>query len=67
MELNPKTEIPALLGLTEVCRIIRRSRASVFRDLAKGTFPRPIHTGQRGRAWLASDLAAWVASRKTAA
>ena len=40
------------------------SRATLYRMVAAGTFPRPVSlTGGRAVAWLHHDVEAWIASR----
>lgn len=42
------------------------SRATLYRMIEKGAFPRPKSlTGGRAVAWLESDVSEWIASRVT--
>jgi prophage regulatory protein len=52
-----------LLKITEVAAITNRSKASIYRDLKVGRFPRPVETGPNSVRWPASVVDAWVASR----
>ena len=49
-----------LLVMREVIELTRRSRASIYADIAEGRFPRPIKTGVRSIAFLESDIAHWL-------
>ena len=49
----------ALIDVRAVCRRLGRSRASLYRDILKGLFPRPAkHGGTAGGAsrWFLSDV-----------
>ena len=52
-----------ILRLREVIRRIRLSRASIYRHMAEGAFPRPVVIGMRDCGWLESDIDAWLAGR----
>ena len=39
------------------------SRMSLYRLVAAGKFPKPLQIGPNRRAWLASDIDAWLAER----
>ena len=53
-------KFPAVMELTG------RSRASVYRDVAAGTFPKPLKIGKRAIAWHETDIRDWMSSRPTA-
>ena len=42
------------------------SRATIYRLLQNGAFPKPIRIGPRATRWLASDIKAWLVERKAA-
>ncbi|TLP45432.1 AlpA family phage regulatory protein [Cohaesibacter sp. CAU 1516] len=44
-----------LLAIKDVCRILNRSPASIYRDIARGDFPRPIKLGGSSR-WRLSTV-----------
>jgi prophage regulatory protein len=52
-----------LLSLNEVVEITHRSRATIYRDLRAGRFPRPIELGANAIAWKQSEIQAWLDSR----
>jgi prophage regulatory protein len=49
-----RRDVEALTGL---------SRATIYRHLRAGTFPRPIRLTDRLVGWLERDIEAWLASR----
>lgn len=44
-----------LVDIKTVCAVLCRSRASIYRDIERGDFPKPIKRGNSSR-WRASDL-----------
>lgn len=54
---DPKLHI--LYKLPEVCALVRKSRSTILRAVAKGEFVAPIRTGKRSIAWTAASLALW--------
>lgn len=48
-----------LLTIDAVCRLTQRSRSSIYRDIEKGAFPRPLKTGAKTRAWPLSEIREW--------
>lgn len=51
------------LRLSEVRRRVPYGRASIYRLIAAGQFPRPYSLGARAVAWLESDIDAWIETR----
>lgn len=49
-----------LMKLSDVVRETRLSRASVYRLIAKGKFPKQIHLSERATAWLRSEVMDWI-------
>ena len=56
-----------LLRVREVCEVTGLSRASVYRFLAGGVFPRPIHIGERSPRWRSETIESWIAERESCA
>ena len=48
-----------LLRLNEVLSRIPFSKSSLFREIARGRFPRPIRVGERRVAWVDDEIGAW--------
>lgn len=57
--MNLSTE--RLLTTDAVVAITSKSRRSIYREAAAGTFPAPRKSGRR-TVWLASDITAWMAT-----
>lgn len=54
-------DLDVLVDLKTVCRSLSRSRASIYRDIARGTFPEPVKVGSSSR-WRLSELRAVIAA-----
>jgi prophage regulatory protein len=52
---------PAFYRIRDVLRITALSRPTLYRRIAAGRFPAPVHLGGRACAWAASSLQAWIA------
>jgi prophage regulatory protein len=55
------------LRLSEVRHRVPYSRATIYRLITAGQFPRPYSLGARAVAWLESEVDAWIAARVKAA
>jgi predicted DNA-binding transcriptional regulator AlpA len=56
-----------LLGYDDLsAKGIPYSRASIYRKIRNGTFPRPIKLGENKIAWLDHEIDAWIAALATA-
>lgn len=51
---------PAYYRIDDVVRITSLSRATVYRRVAAGRFPPPVHLGGRACGWRAAALQAWI-------
>lgn len=51
---------PAFFRMADVVRITALSRATVYRRIAEGRFPPPVHLGGRACGWPPSDLQRWI-------
>jgi prophage regulatory protein len=61
--ISPDKGNLSLLRLREVCRRTGKSRSSVYREIAAGSFPAPVPLGERASAWVEHEVAEWIASR----
>ena len=52
-----------LLRHRDVERITGMSRASIYRLMQDGDFPRPVKIGSTAVRWKQSDIVAWIESR----
>jgi prophage regulatory protein len=51
---------PAFYRLRDVMRITALSRSTIYRRIAEGRFPSPIHLGGRASAWPSAALQQWI-------
>jgi predicted DNA-binding transcriptional regulator AlpA len=56
-----------LLTVREVAALRRSGVSTVWRDVARGTFLRPIYVTSRAPRWRLADVRAIIAARATAA
>ena len=60
-ELGPQpVGAPAFFRMAEVIRITALSRATVYRRIAEGKFPPPVHLGGRACRWPRAALQQWI-------
>jgi prophage regulatory protein len=52
-------QLPQLLTIRDVQRITTLSRASIYRFMAAGRFPKPISISTHRRAWNLIEIEAW--------
>jgi len=53
---------PAFYRLADVLRITALSRATIYRRIAEGRFPRPVHLGGRACGWTPAALQGWISN-----
>jgi prophage regulatory protein len=51
---------PAFYRLRDVVRITALSRSTIYRRVAEGRFPAPVHLGGRASAWQRTSLQLWI-------
>ena len=51
---------PAFYRMRDVLRITALSRPTLYRRIAAGRFPPPVHLGGRACAWTPAALKAWI-------
>lgn len=51
---------PAFYRLRDVMRITALSRSTIYRRIAEGRFPAPVHLGGRASAWQCASLQLWI-------
>ena len=54
------TAAPAFFRIGDVMRITALSRTTVYRRIAEGMFPPPVHLGGRACGWTPAALQAWI-------
>lgn len=52
-----------VIKLPEVLEIVKCSKAKVYSEMKKGTFPKPIKLGDRAVAWVVADVREWLGNR----
>lgn len=52
-----------VLKLKEVVARTAKAKSTVYDDVAKGIFPKPIKIGTRASGWLESEVDAWLEKR----
>jgi predicted DNA-binding transcriptional regulator AlpA len=57
---NTSKAPPAYYRLRDVMRISALSRSTIYRRVAEGRFPAPVHLGGRASAWSSFELQAWI-------
>ena len=53
----------AILRLPDVKERTGLSRSSIYKLVAEGTFPRPVHLGPRAVGWVESEIEDWLTAR----
>ena len=56
-----------MLHIEEVMEMTGLSRATIYRKMGKGQFPRPLKLGDRAVRWRQSEVEGWLASLPRAA
>jgi len=56
---------PAFYRLRDVVRITALSRSTIYRRIAEGRFPCPVHLGGRASAWPSAALQQWIDDPET--
>ncbi|MBT2305497.1 AlpA family phage regulatory protein [Variovorax paradoxus] len=51
---------PAFFRMADVIRITALSRATLYRRIAGGKFPPPVHLGGRACGWPRAALQSWI-------
>jgi prophage regulatory protein len=51
---------PAFYRLRDVVNITALSRSTIYRRIAEGRFPAPVHLGGRASGWPSAALQQWV-------
>lgn len=59
--------LPKCLRLKAVRDVTGMATSTIYDQMSKGSFPRPIKLTGKAVAWLESDIAEWMESRERAA
>jgi prophage regulatory protein len=64
----PLQTVDRMMTVKEVMAVTSYARSTIYRQMAKGEFPRPVRLGKQGPkckvAFRASDIIAWLDSRQ---
>ena len=52
--------IDRIIRLEEVKKITCKSKTTIYKDIAAGTFPAPLKIGVRAVAWRLSEIKMWL-------
>jgi len=52
-----------IIRLPEVVKRTGLPRASIYQQMAQGSFPKPIAISLRSRGWVASEVDGWIEQR----
>ncbi len=55
------------IRMPEAEKITGKSRATIYRDMEAGTFPKAVKIGQRAIGWKLSAIERWMSGRITSA
>ena len=55
----------SFLKVEQVMKVTSLSKATIYRFVREGNFPRPLKLGRRSSSWAASEITEWIASRFT--
>ena len=61
--MTADTRGPALLRMREVTRTVGLSRATIYRLMGRGEFPRAVTLTGSAVAWVQTEVDAWIAER----
>ena len=56
----------AVLSATAVCKYLGFARSTLYRKVARGTFPRPIQLGPGRVGWRSDEVEDWLQARPRA-
>jgi len=60
MNASTPKAAPAFYRLRDVMRISALSRSTIYRRIAEGRFPSPVHLGGRASGWPITALQEWI-------
>ena len=52
-----------ILRIADITRLTRLSKATIYRQIRVGTFPRPVKLGSRAVGWFADEIRDWLERR----
>lgn len=61
-EIEPQSKPQRLIRLAEVKQRVGLSRASIYKRMSDGRFPKSRSLGSRCAVWIEAEIDAWIAS-----
>ena len=55
---------PRIIRRREVELVTRLSKASIYRQMHAGVFPKPVKLGERAVGWRADEISRWIETRE---
>ena len=49
-----------LLRISDVCQSVGLSKATIYKEISEGRFPRPVNISTRAVAWRREDIQTWI-------
>lgn len=59
----PSEDMPVLLSIEEVTKIVHFSQMHIWRLRRDGAFPQPVKLGANRIAWVESEIRDWIKAR----
>jgi prophage regulatory protein len=59
-DLTSSSARPNLISCKKVCQRTSLSRASVYREIAAGRFPKPVPLTGGRKGWVEAEVNAWI-------
>jgi prophage regulatory protein len=56
---EPDPPRPMLIRLADLCELLGVSRSTIYKWVSDGTFPAPLHVGERAVRWRMQDVETW--------
>ena len=63
--MHPAKPADTLVRISTLVEMLQRSRASIYRDIQRGEFPKPLKQGRSSR-WMLSEIIAHIEARSNA-
>lgn len=62
-EIQPVPDKPVILRRKRVEARTGLSKSSIYAGISAGTFPAPIHLGEKSVGWVENEIDIWISSR----
>ncbi len=51
------------LKIKQVLEMTAKCKTSVYKAISEGTFPKPVHVGEKRVAWIEQEILEWMSGR----